>query len=172
MGILYRLLNKTRRVNFDKENDSEFAFFNGHFQNFLNLQHLMLTTGKDVVEFDDDQQKLRYLYFILGAADRLSRGMQDQHKAHVWWGGVGIAQGTVLFNDHKKAFAELKRYGDASNAELYNAGQKGWEALGIYYQAMSKDKTPEDDRQFQHSGLLLTKVVRGYPEESLDASSK
>lgn len=162
LGKLFgRGRNKVLRLCFDQGWDSEFSFFNAHFQRFLDLQHLLLTHGEKKVQFFHEQEMLRYLYFIIGAADRLSRGI-DSDRAQVWWGAIGLAQGTVLLKDKATAFEELKRYGDESNIELYDAGKAGWEAMGHYVKGAVPDASPEATEAFTYSGAMMTKVVRGY----------
>ena len=160
LGFLFRR-KKVRRINFNQVVDPEFELFNGHLQRFLDFQHLALTMGKEKVEFYDGREGMRYLYFIMGAADRLSRGIEKSDRAQVWWGSVCIAQGSMLLGK-LRAFEELKRYGDPSNAELYSAGQSGWEAMGGYFKFLSSKKAVEDEKDLRVIGLLMTKVVRGY----------
>jgi hypothetical protein len=150
------------RINFDQAWDAEFGLFNAHFQKFLDLQHLLLTHGDLRVEFENDQEKMRYLYFITGAADRLSRSIEKTDCAQMWWASTSLAQGTVLLGDRETAFEELKRYGNETNKPLFDAGQMGWEAMSLYVKGVVPEATTEDKERFSWSGAMLTKVVRDY----------
>lgn len=150
---------KVRRLNFTKAHDPEFEDVNYHLQCFLDLQHLLLAIGPrehDVIEFYSEQEKLRYLHFIMGAADKLSRVIEDELRATMWSGSVGLAQAKVTVGNGK-AIEHLQGYGNPANTELFEAGKTGWEAMNEYIAFKNKQR---DDNAFQVSGLLLYKTVR------------
>lgn len=160
LGFLFGR-KKVQRLTFNRNPGSEYAFQSSHLQVFLDLQHVMLTMGSPQVEFQNDGEKCRYLSFILGAADRLSRTIDDDMKAHIWFSAVGLPQGYELFKDKTKAIDAMEEYGDPSNPQRFNAGKTGWEAMGIYMEKFGKE-SEEDKRALEHSSLLLAQVVRGY----------
>lgn len=51
---------------------------------------------------------------------------------------------------------------DGTNHDLFSAGKAGWEVMGIYCKALSPHKASKDEKAFQFSTHLMTKVVRGY----------
>jgi len=152
---------KIQRLTFDRDLESEYALQSSHLQHFLDMQHIMLTMGSPQVEFRSEEEKWRYLSFILGAADRLSRTIDDDDKAHIWFAGLGIPQAYALFKNQEKAIDAVLTYGDQSKPMHFNAGKSGWDAMGIYMEKLAKE-SEEDKKALEHSSLMLTKVVRGY----------
>lgn len=160
LGFLFGK-KKVQRLTFNRNPNSEYAFQSNHLQVFLDLQHVMLTMGDSQVTFQEEGEKWRYLSFILGAADRLSRTIEDDDKAHIWFAGVGLPQGYELFKNKTKAIDALEAYGDPSNPQRFNAGKTGWEAMGIYMENFGKE-SEENKKALEHSSLMLAQVVRGY----------
>jgi len=70
----------------DKEitEDNEFDEKHRHFRLFLDAQELMLAMAVKKPSFANEREKLRYLHFVLGAIDQLSRTIKDEERSGSW----------------------------------------------------------------------------------------
>lgn len=56
-----------------------------HLNLFLRAQELLLTMGgTKKLSLTNEKEKLRYLHFVLGAIDQLSRTIRDQERRELW----------------------------------------------------------------------------------------
>lgn len=161
---MFRLFGKSpiKRVDFTPKSEAPNAPLNHQLQQFLDVQHLQLSMGQDLLELRDDGEKYRYLHFVLGASDFLSHAIEDQTQAHAWFTSIGIVQALEIFKKQDKAIDAVIGYGDEGNFERFNAGREGWIAMKEFHHFTQSAKTDEDVRQAKMSSMRLTSVVRGH----------
>jgi len=158
LGILYFLILSIQRVfkkNNTKATDKEFDEKNHHFESFKLAQQLLVSGGKDSIDFKDEKAKLKYLHFMVGAIDQLSRTINDSERSEQWFYLQSLAVGANLYspNDLEQ---HISSYGNP-NSDLYEIGQKGWEAMNIYILSSVGEKSSEE---FTISSLALSKILR------------
>lgn len=143
----------------DKEitEDTEFDEKHRHFRLFLDAQELMLAMGGKKPSFANEREKLRYLHFVLGAIDQLSRTIKDEERSGLWSWTASTAQAILLF-PALEATKHYVSYGRTGDPELHRAGERGWNAMRMYILS-AVGKASESD--FQKSCTELFYVVRG-----------
>jgi hypothetical protein len=138
-------------------NDPEFDEKHEHLDLFLHTQELLLSIGSNTPTFVNEREKLRYLHFVFGAIDQLSRTIEDEERAELWAMTTSMARAVLLFG-LDDAMEHLKSYGRTGDAELHEAGGRGWQAMHTYI-LNSVGKASRDG--FQKSCAELFTVVRG-----------
>ena len=160
-GILYFLILSIQRVFRKKRNDNttivdkEFDEKNYHFENFKLAQQLLVSGGKENIDFKDEKAKLKYLHFMVGAIDQLSRTINDSERSEQWFYLQSLAVGANLYQPSELE-QHISSYGNSSS-DLYEVGQKGWEAMNTYILSSVGEKSNEE---FTISSLALSKILR------------
>jgi len=150
--------------------DSEFEQKDNHLNLFLQAQEILITMGQGEPKFNDKREKLRYLHFMFGAIDQLSRTIKDDKRAELWWTITSTARASLIlgvndaFSEKKRnghtddaeaslqrgvddAFSEWERYGNTDDTELMDAGKRGYFAMQTYILNAIGKCTPEEFRQ-------------------------
>lgn len=163
LGVFYFLILSVQRIfrkkenNFSNTTDEEFDEKNYHFNNFKLAQQMLVSDGKGGVAFQDEKAKLKYLHFMVGAIDQLSRTINDSERSEQWFYLQSLAIGA---NNNLYSPSELEQhisgYGNP-NSDLYEIGQKGWEAMNTYILSSVGEKSSEE---WKISALALAKVLR------------
>ncbi len=161
LGILYFLILSIQRVfrkkgiNSTKVTDEEFDEKYHHFENFKLAQQLLVSGGKENIDFKDEKAKLKYLHFMVGAIDQLSRTINDSERSEQWFYLQSLAVGANLYLPSELE-QHISSYGNP-NSDLYEIGQKGWEAMNTYILSSVGEKSNEE---FKISSLTLSKILR------------
>lgn len=139
---------------------SEFEEKNTHLGLFLQAQEMLLNMGGTKPSFRNEAEKLRYLHFVLGAVDQLSRTIKDEERSEFWGMTTSLARAALLFgvDGVDDAIRHLESYGQTGDPELHKAGERGWQAMRTYILRVV-EKAPQED--FQKSCAELFRVVRG-----------
>ena len=137
--------------------DPEFEEKNKHLGLFLQAQEMLLAVGGTSPSFVNEREKLRYLHFVLGAIDQLSRTINDEQRQELWSTTTSVARAALLFGV-EDAIKHLDSYGRSGDPELHRAGERGWQAMRTYI-LNAVGKASEDD--FTKSCMELFRVVRG-----------
>jgi len=140
----------------DIAEDPEFDEKHRHLRLFLDAQELVLTTGGMAPLFKSEKEKLRYLHFVFGAIDQLSRTIKDEGRSELWFWIASIVQELSLFPF--LGGKHYESYGQTGDLELHKAGERGWNAMRTYIlSAVGKASKSE----FRKSCTELFYVVRG-----------
>lgn len=137
--------------------DPEFEEKHRHLELFLHAQELLLVRGRQKPAFANDREKLRYLHFVLGAIDQLSRTVKDEERSELWAMTTSMARAVLLF-PAEEAMRYVYSYGQTGDLELRTAGEKGWKAMHTYI-LNAVGKASKDD--FRKSCTELFYVVHG-----------
>lgn len=137
--------------------DPEFEEKNKHLGLFLQAQEMLLTMDETSLSFSNEGEKIRYLHFVLGAIDQLSRTIKDEQRQELWSTTTSLARAALLFGVDD-AVKHLDSYGRSGDSELHKAGERGWQAMRTYILNVV-GKASDDD--FRKSCLELFLVVRG-----------
>lgn len=158
-GVLFVIFlfnsNKKKNVQNNKIlDDSEFDNINFHFKNFREVQELAVKFSKNKIHFRDERSKMKYFHFMMGAIDYLSRLIQNEHRAEIWFitAPIMMQNGEAFVLDSNL----IKSYGQ-SDEELYKAGQLGWEAMDSYLKLVAGKITQDE---FVKPSLSLSKLLR------------
>lgn len=137
--------------------DPEFEEKNTHLGLFLQAQEMLLNMGGTKLSFRDEAEKLRYLHFVLGAVDQLSRTIKDEERRELWGMTTSLARIMLLFGVDD-AMRHFESYSQTGDLELHKAGERGWQAMRTYILSAVGKASQED---FQKSCTELFWVVRG-----------
>lgn len=138
------------------DDDPEIQKLDRTFELFLAAQELMPreeSNGK--LLFSSEEQKLRYLHFKFGAIDRLSRAIQDQHKA-TYWQYVSFGVHAHLLYGIDDATGIIKSYGRTGDNKLHSSGEAGWNAMGTWINSAIGNVS---EQEFNKSCLALSKLL-------------
>jgi uncharacterized membrane protein len=161
LGILYFVILTIQRVfrkkkaNTEGVADKEFDEKNHHFENFKLAQQLLVSGRQNDIYFKNEKAKLKYLHFMMGAIDQLSRTISDPKRSELWFHLQSLAVGANLYSPDELE-RHLSNYGNP-NSDMYEIGQKGWEAMNTYILSAVGKKSSEE---FQISSLALSKILR------------
>lgn len=148
------LANKTQET----ERSAEFAEKNYHMGLFLKTQHLLMPKHNDKLRFSDDGQRMRYLFFIFGAIDQLSKTVKDDDDKQMWAETSMLAHATITY-PVDEAIAACKMYGRTGDSELDMAGERGFYAMNTFILASVERATKEE---FNLSTTEMYDVVTRY----------
>ena len=152
--VLSDCLNKTTTP--VRSGDPEFDRKNLILKNFLMTQELLLGEGKPHASFANEQEKTRYIHFVFGAIDLLSRTIKDENRSYLW--GMATSQGraAVLFGIDE-ALDQVESYGHTDDTSLEAASKSGRVAMHNFILGLN-GKIPQED--LTKNSLSLFKIVR------------
>lgn len=147
---------KAKAVASEQTEDTEFKQKTDFLDHFLEAQQLLLRGLDGRLQFDNLREKLKYVHFVWGAADMLSKSIRDEKRAETWCYVTMIARaGMVIGIDD--AMNELDRYGKPADTELMDAGKRGYFAMHKFIlNAIGKCS----DEEFRHACMELFAVLR------------
>jgi hypothetical protein len=138
------------------DNDPEFDKKNLILQRFLMIQELPLGEGKPQALFTDEQEKARYIHFVFGAIDLLSRTIKDEKRSELWAMTTSMGRAAVLFGIDE-ALNHVESFGRTDNKSLEAASKSGWDAMRIFLLGLNDKASKEDTLK---NALSLFKAVR------------
>lgn len=141
------------------KNDPEFEEKNRHMNLFLQAQELPVSMGKREPSFENKREKLKYVHFMAGAADQLSRTIKEEERAQAWWMTPSMLHASFQLG-MDEAMDELTRYGRTDDAELKDAGKRGYFAMQTYMLSAVGKRSPDE---FSKSCTELFAVVHREP---------
>ena len=147
-------LTKTK-IPIDK-NDPEFDRKYLLLESFLTVQEMLLRGGESKVSFADEKEKTRYIHFVFGAIDQLSRTIKDEKRSELWGMTTSIGRATVLFGIDE-ALDHVESFGRTGDDSIEAATKSGWTAMRNFILALNGKVSKEDDLK---NSLSLFKVVR------------
>lgn len=154
-GVRNVLEQSTQKVN---ESDEEYAEKNYHLSLFLQTQQIMMQTDGNKIIFKNDGQRSRYINFVFGAIDQLSRTIKGEERREIWAETSMLAHATLTF-PVDDALSACKVYGQAGSSELHTAGERGFYAMNTYILASVGRASKEE---FSRSSTEMYDVVTQY----------
>ena len=133
--------------------DKEFNEKNYHMKNFRMTQELLVSGGMDTIPFSNEKAKMKYLHFMVGAIDQLSRTISDDKRSEEWFYLQSLAIGVGIFQPEVME-KHISSYG-RPDGEFYDIGQKGWEAMRIYIMSSTGEVSEEE---FQKSCNAFSRI--------------
>lgn len=161
-----RAANRTwetaKAVASEQTEDTEFKQKTYFLDHFLEAQELLLRGHDGRLQLDSPREKLKYVHFVWGAVDMLSKSIKDEKRAEEWcYMTMVVRAGMVMGMDD--AIQELDRYGKPIDTELMNAGKRGYFAMHkIVLKAIGKCS----DEDFRHACTELLAVLRNLPDKA------
>jgi len=140
------------------ENDEEYAEKNYHLSLFLQTQRQMMPTEGNKFIFKNDDQRRRYINFIFGAIDQLSRTIKGEERRQIWAETSMLAHATLTY-PVDDALSACQVYGQTGNSELHTAGERGFNAMNTYILASVGRASKEE---FSRSSTEMYDVVSQY----------
>jgi hypothetical protein len=138
------------------DKDPEFDKKNLILQRFLMIQELPLGEGKPQALFTDEQEKARYIHFVFGAIDLLSRTIKDEKRSELWAMTTSMGRAAILFGIDE-ALNHVESFGRTDNKSLEAASKSGWDAMRIFLLGLNDKASKEDTLK---NALSLFKAVR------------
>lgn len=157
VGIFAASRFRTRPQQIDKAKDPEFDEKHRHLDLFMQSQELLLLLGGSKPSFASEREKLRYMHFVFGAIDQLSRTIKNEERSELWSMTTSLARAALLFGVDD-AMSHVEIYGRSGDSELHSAGERGWRAMHTYIRSAIGKASEED---FRMSCTELAAVVRG-----------
>lgn len=154
-GVKNMLDQSNQKVN---ESDEEYAEKNYHLSLFLQTQQLLMRTDGNKVIFNNDDQRSRYINFVFGAIDQLSRTIKGEERREIWAETAMLAHATLTY-PVDDALSACKVYGQTGNSELHTAGERGFYAMNTYILASAGRASKEE---FSRSSTEMHDVVTQY----------
>lgn len=130
---------------------------NSHFNQFLTGQELFAKTILGAPEQLTPNRQLRYLHFVFGAADRLSREIPDCEAQEVWHFSCCYAHARAMQGD-ARAMEVVETYGQSGDHALDNAAELGWHTMSADL-AYGRSNLSRDD--YSRSCTALFAAISG-----------
>lgn len=141
-----------------------FEYLANSLASFKVCQELFFTHGGATkITFADGKQKLRYLYFMLGAVDKLSNIIGNKPIRNTWAMGTMLSEASLLYA-HADAMLHLENYGCNQDNEFSLSGRKGWGAMCTFLVAGDEG---QDKEEFIQSTLEMYAVVNQIPQKEV-----
>lgn len=140
----------------NKKIDPEMDEAHEHLDFFIEIQEHSLAPRTGVVEFHNNEERLRYFFFIVGSIKRLSHEIKSKENSERWLGNNAIAKAVHLFGPDD-AMKHFQGYIDNSNPYLDSISERGWKAMEVYMLARIDKATKEE---FIQASTELHMVVR------------
>lgn len=142
----------------EQTEDTEFKRKTDFLDHFLDAQHLLLRGLDGRLQLGSPREKLKYVHFVWGAADMLSKSIEDEKRAEAWCYMTMVARASMVMG-MDDAINELDRYGKPTDTELMDAGRRGYFAMHKFI-LKAIGKCSEED--FRHSCTELLAVLRNW----------
>lgn len=123
--------------------------------NFLFIQELPVLRNNKL-SFNCGLEKIRYLYFVLGAINALSNTIRDTNSNELYWHTTSIARATILYGVDD-AIEIMSEYGTQTNQALLEASKRGYYAMQDFINHISDKSSSETATR---SSMEMYKVVR------------
>ena len=130
---------------------------NSYFNRFLTGQELFVKPTLGAPEQLSPARKLRYLHFVFGAADRLSREIPDCEAQEVWHFSCCYVHARAMQGD-ARAMEVVETYGQSGDHALDNAAELGWHTMSAHL-AYGRGNISRDD--YSRSCTALFAAISG-----------
>lgn len=129
---------------------------------FMAQVEIPFTMHSPHISFDNDIQRLKYLYFYLGAADRIAAGMFDSKKEADMFFMVAALSKAIPLYGQDNATLIVDSYGKAEpDTPEHEAGRKGWESIEIFGEIINSNAKTQTTNQLRGITYALYDVVKG-----------
>lgn len=157
-----RSWEKAKIVTSEQTEDTEFEQKTNFLDHFLDAQQLLLRGLDGRLQLDSPREKLKYVHFVWGAADMLSKSIKDEKRAEEWCYMTMIVRASMVMG-MDDAINELDRYGKPADTELMDAGKRGYFAMHKFIlKAIGKCS----DQDFRHACTELLAILRNFSDNA------
>lgn len=145
----------------EQTEDTEFKQKTDFLDHFLGVQQLLLRDLDGRLRLESPREKLKYVHFVWGAADILSKSIKDEKRAEAWCYTTMVVRANMVIG-MDDVLSELDCYGKPADAELMDAGRRGYFAMHKFI-LKAVGKCSEED--FRRACTELLAVLRNMPDK-------